>query len=64
MDRLLRLTFRLLLFVEHHQVQRVVEVLGHLGHVMTRQPVGAVDRLVLQVRPVDTILKVKGADTK
>lgn len=50
------LTLGLLLFVEHHQVQRVVEVLGHLGNIMTRQSVGAVDGLVLHVCPVYTIL--------
>lgn len=52
----LALTLGLLLFVEHHQVQRVVEVLGHLGNIMTRQSVGAVDGLVLHVCPVYTIL--------
>lgn len=50
-------TFGLLLLVKHHQVQRVVEVLSHLGDIVTRQSVGAVDGLVLQVCPVDTILR-------
>lgn len=46
--------------MEDHQVQRVVEVLGHLGNLVTRQSVGAVDGLVLQVGPVDAVLRGRG----
>lgn len=49
-------TFGLLLFVEHHQVQGVVEVLGHLDDIVTRQSVCTVYGLVLQVGPIYTIL--------
>lgn len=57
------LTFGLPLFVEHHEVQGVVEVLRYLCHVLTCQTVGAVDRLVLQVSPVDAILHRRTVET-
>ena len=42
--------------MEDHQVQGVVQVLCDPGQVLPRQPVGAVDGLVLQVRPVHPVL--------
>lgn len=50
-------TFGLLLFMEHHQVEWVVEVLCHLCNIMSCQSVGAVYRFVLQVCPIYAILR-------
>lgn len=51
------LTFGLPLFVKHHQVQRVVEMLGHLCDVVSRQAVGAVYGFILHIRPIQAILE-------
>ena len=52
-------TWRLSLLVEDHQVQGVVQMLRDPGQVLPCQPVGAVDGLILQVRPVHPVLDEK-----
>ena len=50
------LTLGLPLFMKHHQVQGIVEVLCHLCNIMSCQSIGAVNRFFLQVCPIYTIL--------
>lgn len=50
-------TLWLPLLMEHHQVQRIVEMLCDFRHIVPRQAVGAIDGFILQVGPVYTILE-------
>lgn len=42
--------------MEHHHVQRVVQVLGHFHDIISCQSVDAVNGFILQVRPINVIL--------